>query len=192
MARSASDEDSDSAPEDITFQDAKNDALGQIKTLSEAAKEKKKIRRESNKRKQEVLADQKQKKLKKLEDLESKKLPDFILDTLADEAPVPEKKKVVNIGKQENTKITFDEEFNSDGEADHESEDFIALETDTTDFKVVTKRDLNSSKFKSSEAFNFREKMLFGDRVKRVPFKKQSLQREKIRVGGKGGKVVSH
>jgi len=183
MTRPASDEDSDSAPEDIAFQDAKNDALEQIKTVSEAAKQKKKIRKEANKRKLEVLAEQKQKKLKKIKDLESKKLPEFFLDTLDDEAPVPEK-KVVNVGKRENTKITFDEDLDSDGE----TEDFIALETDATDFKVVTRKDLNSSKFKSSEAYNFREKMLFGSRVKREPFKKQSLQREKLKAGGKVGK----
>jgi len=187
MTRPASDEDSDSAPEDIAFQDAKNDALEQIKTVSEAAKQKKKIRKEANKRKLEVLAEQKQKKLKKIKDLESKKLPEFFLDTLDDEAPVPEK-KVVNVGKRENTKITFDEDLDSDGEANIETEDFIALETDTTDFKVVTRKDLNSSKFKSSEAYNFREKMLFGSRVKREPFKKQSLQREKLKAGGKVGK----
>jgi len=191
----ASDDDSDSAPEDITFQDAKSDALDKLKTVSEASKEKKKLRREANKRKQEILTEQKHSKQKKLEELESKKLPNFILDTIADEAPVlPEKKKVVNNGKRENTKITFDE-FDSDGEEknpiEHESEDFIALETDNTNFKVVTKKDLNSSKFKSSEAFNFREKMLYGDRIKREPHRNQSLKREKLKACGKDGKVIS-
>ena len=63
------------------------------------------------------------------------------------------------------------------------------METDATKFKVVTKRDLNSSKFKSSEAFNFREKMLFGSRVKREPYKSQILKRDKLKVCGKAGKV---
>merc|ERR1712106_816403 len=93
MTRKEIEEDSDSAPEDIAFNDAKNDALEQMKTVSKAAKQKKEIRREANKRRQEVLAEQKQKEEKKLIDLESKKLPDFILDTIADEASVPEKKK---------------------------------------------------------------------------------------------------
>ena len=96
--------------------------------------------------------------------------------------------------KRENTKITFHDEFGSDDDKDNDefekdSEDFIALETDATKFKVVTKRDLNSSKFKSSEAFNFREKMLFGSRVKREPYKAQILKRDKLKVCGKAGKV---
>ena len=96
--------------------------------------------------------------------------------------------------KRENTKITFHDEFGSNDDKDNDefekdSEDFIALETDATKFKVVTKRDLNSSKFKSSEAFNFREKMLFGSRVKREPYKAQILKRDKLKVCGKAGKV---
>jgi len=192
MGRTDSGEDSDSAPEDIAFNDAKHDALEQIKTVSEAAKEKKKIRREANKKRQEVLKEQKEKKVKKLKDLEAKKLPDSFLDTLADEASSEPAKKKVNVDKRENTKITFDEGFDSDEEDmenGRESEDFIALETDATNFKVVTSRDLNSSKFKSSEAFNFREKMLFGSRIRREPYKNQGLKREKLKVCGKAGKV---
>jgi len=192
MGRIESGEDSDSAPEDIAFNDAKHDALEQIKTVSEAAKEKKKIRREANKKRQEVLKEQKEKKVKKLKDLEAKKLPDSFLDTLTDEASSEPAKKKVNVDKRENTKITFDEGFDSDEEDmenGRESEDFIALETDATNFKVVTSRDLNSSKFKSSEAFNFREKMLFGSRIRREPYKNQSLKREKLKVCGKAGKV---
>merc|ERR1712142_244442 len=183
------DEDSDSAPEDITFGEARNDALEQMKIVSSAAKQKKEIRKEANKKRQKVLADQKEIKAKKLRDLEAKKLPDFILDTINDEELVPENKKI-NLDKKENSKITFSEEFeNENDEAGRESEDYIALETDVTKFKVVTSRDLNSSKFKSSEAFNFREKMLFGSRVKREPYKAQALKREKLRASGKGGKV---
>jgi len=184
-------EDSDSAPEDIAFGEAKNDALEQMKIVSSAAKQKKELRKEANKRRQKALADQKETKAKKLKDLESKKLPDFILDTLNDEELVPEKKKI-NLDKMENSKITFSENFVSDdeiGEDGRESEECIALETDITKFKVVTSRDLNSLKFKSSEAFNFREKMLFGSRVKREPYIAQLLKREKIKACGKEGKV---
>ena len=59
------DEDSDSAPEDITFNDAKNDALEQMKIVSEAAKQKKELRKEVNKKRQKVLDEQKQKIVKK-------------------------------------------------------------------------------------------------------------------------------
>merc|ERR1712083_139938 len=137
----------------------------------------------------------KKKKERKLKKLESKKLPDFILDSISTEEALPEKKKVI-VDKRENSKITFQDEFGGDDGGDEydetgiDSEDFIALETDATKFKVVTKRDLNSSKFKSSEAFNFREKMLFGSRVKREPYKTQVLKRDKVKVCGKAGKVV--
>merc|ERR1712083_1290736 len=136
----------------------------------------------------------KKKNERKLKKLESKKLPDFILDSISTEEALPEKKKVI-IDKRENSKITFQDEFGGDDGGDGydetgiDSEDFIALETDATKFKVVTKRDLNSSKFKSSEAFNFREKMLFGSRVKREPYKTQVLKRDKLKVCGKAGKV---
>jgi len=185
------DEDSDSAPEDITFNDAKNDALEQMKIVSEAAKQKKELRKEVNKKRQKILDEQKQKKVKKIKNLESKKLPEFILDSISAEESVPEEKVIAD--KRENTKITFHDEFGSDDDKDDEfekdSENFIALETDATKFKVVTKKDLNSSKFKSSEAFNFREKMLFGSRVKREPYKAQILKRDKMKVCGKAGKV---
>jgi len=186
------DEDSDSAPEDITFNDAKNDALEQMKIVSEAAKQKKELRKEVNKKRQKILDEQKQKKVKKIKNLESKKLPEFILDSISAEESVPEEKVIAD--KRENTKITFHDEFGSDDDKDDDefekdSENFIALETDATKFKVVTKKDLNSSKFKSSEAFNFREKMLFGSRVKREPYKAQILKRDKMKVCGKAGKV---
>jgi len=182
--------DSDSAPEDITFDDAKNNALEQMKIVSKAAKQKKEIRKEANKRRKEFLDEQREKKAKKLKDLESKKLPDFVLDTITDEISVPANKKV-DVDKRENFKITFNEEESDEEfvETKDESEDFIALETDATQFKVVTSKDLNSSKFKSSEAFNFREKMLFGSRIKREPYKAQSLKREKLKVCGKAAKV---
>ena len=43
-------DDSDSAPEDVAFQDAKNDALAHLRTVSDAVKEKKKMRKESRSR----------------------------------------------------------------------------------------------------------------------------------------------
>merc|ERR1712080_417491 len=64
-------------------------------------------------------------------------------------------------------------------------EDYISLETEQTDFKVVTNKDLVSIKFQSSPAVNFREKMLFGSRVKREPFKNQQLRKKKLAAGGK-------
>jgi len=189
MTRPASEEDSDSAPEDISFKDAKNDALEQIKTVSEAAREKKKYRKEVNKRKQEFLAEQKREKQAKLNEIDSKKLPDFILNSISDEAEVSQ---TIDRKIKENKKTTFEKDYDSENyESVSNTEDFIALETDSTDFKVVSKKDLNSSKFKSSEAFNFRERMLFGNRVKREPYKHQIRKREKLIACGKNKHVSS-
>ena len=75
-------EDSDSAPEDVAFQDAKDDALAHLKTVSQAALQKKKLRKEVIKKRQEKLTEQKEAKRRKLADLESKKLPSSVLEDL--------------------------------------------------------------------------------------------------------------
>merc|ERR1711862_870375 len=98
--------------------------------------------KEVNKNRQKVLDEQKQKKVKKLRNLESKKLPESILDSISAEESVPDEKVIAE--KRENTKITFHDEIGSDDDKDNDgfgndSEDFIALETDATKFKVVTK-----------------------------------------------------
>ena len=183
MGRPVSDEESDSAPEDINFQDAKDDALEQIKTVQEAAKEKKKVRKELNKRKLEVLKEQKQIKKQKLAKLESKKLPADFLNELSETASQDDNVEVT----ASNKKITFveDEEDFFEENIKDSNDDFIALETDGTDFKVVTKKDLSKSKsFQASEAMSFRDKMLFGSRVRREPFQKQQMRKIKQQAGG--------
>ena len=196
------DSDSDSAPEDVAFKDAKEDAIAHLKTVSEAAKQKKKLRKEQIKKRQEHLAEQKQIKKQKLEELESKKLPFSVLDDLketgADEGQEPQNKIKPPV---ENSRIVFDDQEKSlsddegnEDDADCEgsgSEDFIALKTSRTNFKVVTSTDLKSSKFKSSEAYSFRDKMLFGSRVRREPHKNQILRKEKLKVTGLSQKITS-
>ena len=188
-------DDSDSAPEDVAFQDAKNDALAHLRTVSDAVKEKKKMRKEQIKQRQERLTEQRKVKKQKLEELESKKLPDFVLDNLKDnedgqEAEVKEEVKNL-VSNSQNSRIVFDEEALTDGEQEENSDDFLALETNRTDFKVVTSTDLKSSKFSSKDAFSFRERMLFGDRVKREPHKNQRIRQEKLKVAGLFQKVTS-
>ena len=98
-----------------------------------------------------------------------------------------------------NSRIVFDDQGKSLSEDENEdavhdgsgSEDFIALKTNRTDFKVVTSTDLKSSKFKSSEAYNFRDKMLFGSRVRREPHKNQILRKEKLKITGLSKRVTS-
>ena len=195
MTRPMSDADSDSAPEDVTFMEARDDALEQIKTVQKAAMEKKKVKKEQNKRKQEMMKEQKEKKKKKLVKLESKKLPTDLLDVLSDTANIEKGDAGGREKKQTNKKTTFfeEEDFFGDDDEDEEGEtnsgDFIALETVRTNFKVVSEKDLGTSSFRMSQATGFREKMLFGSRVRREPHMKQQLCQQKILAGGKGVRV---
>ena len=192
------DSDSDSAPEDVAFKDAKEDAMAHLKTVSEVAKQKKKLRKEQIKRRQEHLAEQKQVKKQKLEELETKKLPFSVLDDLEETGADEQESQTKTKPAVTNSRIVFDDQKSlSEDEIEdavHDgsgSEDFIALKTNRTNFKVVTSTDLKSSKFKSSEAYNFRDKMLFGSRVRREPHKNLILRNEKLKVTGLSKKVTS-
>ena len=193
------DSDSDSAPEDVAFKDAKEDAMAHLKTVSEVAKQKKKLRKEQIKRRQEHLAEQKQVKKQKLEELETNKLPFSVLDDLEETGADEQESQTKTKPAVTNSRIVFDDQGKSLSEDENEdavhdgsgSEDFIALKTNRTNFKVVTSTDLKSSKFKSSEAYNFRDKMLFGSRVRREPHKNQILRKEKLKVTGLSKKVTS-
>jgi len=184
-------EDSDSAPEDVTFKDAKTDALEHLKTVSEAAKNKKKLRKEQIKKRQEYLSEQKQLKQQKLQEFDAKKLPSSVLDDLEDSSETP----VVDLeskNTQVNSRIVFDnqnddEEIESQDDID-DSDDFIALSTNATDFKLVSSKDLKSSKFKSSDAFSFRDRMLYGGRVRREPYQTQQIRNHKLKVSGLSNK----
>ena len=191
-------EDSDSAPEDIAFKDAKSDALAHLKTVSEAAKHKKKLRKDQIKKRQDAFAEQKQIKKQKLDELESKKLPTDVLNDLEDGTEEnTEDDKILKIPKVDyvqsssgNSRIVFDEQEDGDVE-DNDNDEFIALSTENTDFKVVTSTDLKSSSFKSKDAYSFRERMLYGDRVRREPHKNQRLRQEKLKVTGLSQKLTS-
>lgn len=190
-------EDSDSAPEDIAFKDAKSDALAQLKTVSEAAKQKIKLKKDKIKKRQDVLAEQKQIKKQKLDELESKKLPADVLNDLEEGTegfPGDNKNmkipKVADAQSSGNSRIVFDEQEDGDVE-DNDNDEFIALSTANTDFKVVTSTDLKSSSFKSKDAYNFRERMLYGDRVRREPHKNQRLRQEKLKITGLSQKLTT-
>merc|ERR1712130_718680 len=185
-------EDSDSAPEDVTFKDAKTDALEHLKTVSEAAKNKKKLRKEQIKKRQEYLSEQKQLKQQKLQEFDAKKLPSSVLEDLEDVSETPETLETKNT--QINSRIVFDNEnVDEDDEFDNqdESDEFIALSTNATDFKLVSSKDLKSSKFKSTDAFSFRDRMLYGGRVRREPYQNQQMRKQKLKVSGLSNKVSS-
>ena len=174
-------EDSDSAPEDVAFQDAKEDALAHLKTVSQAARQKKQLRKEIIKKRQEKLTEQKLVKKQKLAELESKKLPSSVLEDLDDTEE--ETTKRVQI-QPSNTKLSFEGNNSDDGD----TMDFIALETKKTDFKVLTNKDLRSNNFKFQEASSFRERMLNGDRVRREPHQNKLRREEKKNICGLNSK----
>ena len=163
MTRPMSEEEGDSAPEDVTFKEARNEALEQLKTVKEAVSEKKKERKEKIRKRQAILKEQKEKKLRRLAKLESKKLPVDFLQNLSDTKPGS-----IDVGEEEggaeeepqpmrNKKTLFrdKEESSEDEEVDMDSADFLALDTEQTQFKVLTSTDLGGSSFKLSEASTF-------------------------------------
>merc|ERR1712211_1039 len=119
--------------------------------------------------------------------------PDFVLDNLEEQSN-EDKEKIIEKKKSQNSRIVFDESLvpsdEDEDQADVAADDFIALETKQTDFKVVTNTDLKSSKFTSKDAFSFRDKMLFGGRVKREPHQKQILKQDKLKQAGLTQKVT--
>ena len=189
-----SEEEGDSAPEDVTFKEARNKALEQLKTVKEAVSEKKKERKEKIRKRQAILKEQKEKKLRRLAKLESKKLPVDFLQNLSDTKPGS-----IDVGEEEggaeeepqpmrNKKTLFrdKEESSEDDEVDMDSADFLALDTEQTQFKVLTSTDLGGSSFKSSEASTFRERMLFGSKsgLRREPHAASQRRREMLRKAG--------
>ena len=58
------------------------------------------------------------------------------------------------------------------------------IETKSTEFKIVTKKDLSSSQYRNNTALNFREAMLFNSkRVKREPHSMKKVRVEKRKAG---------
>jgi hypothetical protein len=49
------------------------------------------------------------------------------------------------------------------------------IETKSTKFNVVTPKDLTNQKYVNSEAWNFKEKMLYGNRLEREDHKQKKL-----------------
>jgi len=168
--------DSESAPEDVSFQQAKDDAFGSMQGAAQAVRELKEKKKEARKRKLDFLRDQKAKKLARMKELESKKLPESLLSSIdSTTAPVSEVKSVV-VKEPENTVKTFhsDEEEESDQEVGDEAR---YEEVGSTQFSIVTSQDLG--KFRNSTAWNFKQQMLFGDRVRREDHAKKGVQKLK-------------
>ena len=188
-------EDEDSAPEDITFKEAKNEALEQLKNVKEAVDEKKKERKEKQRKRQAILKEQKEKKLRKLAKMESKKLPEDFLQNLSDDTKVSgdvyrdQEKESQQHLKNKRTMFRHEDsdEYAEDLALDQEgSADFLALDTEQTKFKVLTSSDLGSADFKSSQAATFRERMLFGSKsgLRREPHAASQRRKEMLKKAG--------
>ena len=187
-------EDEDSAPEDITFKEAKNEALEQLKNVKEAVDEKKKERKEKQRKRQAILKEQKEKKLRKLAKMESKKLPEDFLQNLSDDTKSSEdvdKDQEKESYHLKNKRTMFrhedSDEYAEDLALDQEgSADFLALDTEQTKFKVLTSSDLGSADFKSSQAATFRERMLFGSKssLRREPHAASQRRKEMLKKAG--------
>merc|ERR1712200_336575 len=113
----------------------------------------------------------------RLKELENTKLPEHLLENLPSTEPVQK-----NI---ENTKKVFNDAQSSSDESDDEPEDAEkVIDTETTKFKVVTNTDLRSDKYRNNDAWTFRERMLFGSRIKRGDFSKKKSMNIKLEVSG--------
>lgn len=147
-------------------------------------------KRERMKKRREFFKEQKEKKLARMKELDTQKLPDDFLaslpSTAAIKTPITGEKSNETRKSQSVKKV-----FNSDHEdSDQENTGgFIALETDRTDFRVMSNRDLARTG-KNAEAFSFREKMLFNTkRLKRVTVQQQKSIELKQKINGRNGWV---
>merc|ERR1712181_211522 len=134
------------------------------------------------------MGEQKEKKLRRLAKLESKKLPEDFLQNLSDTkigsdnvvgggAVAEEPQPIRN-------KITM---FRDEDEEESDQEDFLALDTEQTKFKVLTSTDLGGGAgFKSSEASTFRERMLFGPKsgLRREPHAASQRRQKMLKKAG--------
>merc|ERR1711915_189913 len=168
--------DSDSAPEDVSFQTAKDQALDNLRGAAQAVRDLKEKKKEARKRKSDFLKDQKAKKLARLKELEGKKLPDALLASIAETTPEEKTAVETEVAEPENKIKTFasdDEEENGSGSG---GDDSVVVDVGSTQFNIVTPRDLAKAKFKSSTAWGFKQQMLYGSRVPRQDQAKKNAQ----------------
>jgi len=188
--------DSDSAPEDVTFEAARAVALNHIKDASKAIEEQREKTKNARKRKMEFLKQQKESKMQRMKELESQKLPeDFLEDLASTEATTEDidtteslakmddvQKRLVSLSKDppppQNKKMIFDDQPKEKRKREK------IIKTKSTEFKIVTKKDLSSSQYRNNTALNFREAMLFNSkRVKREPHSMKKVRVEKRKAG---------
>merc|ERR1711874_905977 len=186
--------DSGSAPEDVSFQTAKDAAMETIKQAARVLRDEKDKKREQRKRKQEFFQEQKMKKMARMKKLEKKKLPDTFLENLpcsegtgseASTGETQDDKKDKNVKINNNVK-KFPEVSENLSDAENDGDSFIPLkESSGTQFSVMSLKDVKSRYTASASAAEFRNKMLFGSRVRREPVKNRMYRQQKLVASGK-------
>jgi hypothetical protein len=126
----------------------------------------------------------------RLEELEKKKLPESVLNNLpcteeaseeitTDADSVKEEEKSV----PQNSIRTFSEDEGSEDLDD--SQNFLSLNTEGTEFSVKSQKDLRSKQTFSKNAQDFRQNMLDGSRINREPVQVRRNRQQKALLSGK-------
>jgi len=186
--------DSDSAPEDVTFEAARASALNQMQDAAKAIEEQREKNKTARKRKIEFLKEQKEKKMQRLQELEKNKLPAIFLEAMNSSEPTEPKCTNIENGTS-NTRTVFTADLDEEDKAERKRKKALkklkkqkekVIQTKSTEFNIVTDKDLSSQKYVNQEAWTFRENMLYGSgRVNREPHKYKKMRDIKRKAVGR-------
>jgi len=167
----------DSAPEEVSFKNAQEEALYNIEGAAQAVRDQKEKQRQIRKRRAEVRKDEKEKKLAKLADLESKKLSGDFLESIAPTTPA-DTPSATNYNRIKSFECESAGE--TEEELDAKEEEDSVLDAGATHFNVVSSKEiLKDSKHRSNNAWDFKQSMMFGSGVAREPHHKKQVQKLK-------------
>jgi len=164
-------DDSDAAPDDVTFEAGRTQVLSKVKdALQQISREKEKLR---TKRRQKDVQFKTQ-KIQKMSDSENRRLPDDILDRLTDKPIKTKTDKKVKAEQTDKEKaeteqdVLVDDLLGSSGSEDEES--FIPLEESAVR-AVCVDEVIKSSMSSAEKAADFRNQRLYGGHVRREAMK---------------------
>ncbi|ESO99353.1 hypothetical protein LOTGIDRAFT_231047 [Lottia gigantea] len=172
IIHSDDDKSSDEGPDDIGFNVSKNEALKNIQQAITLLKNDKVSKKNKRKQKEELFQMQKK---KKLAEMEKNKLSEDILEAVSGKSFKATKQTNFEEEKTKNSRIRFEEDELFDNEPVVESEEFIPLNSS----KGLVVKSVQSKKKPSHKAKDFRDNMLYGNRIKRVDA--QTLERQKAK-----------
>lgn len=178
------DSDSDSSPEEVTFQNSQNKALSFLKDAEDEVRRIKLKTKESRRKYHERNFIQKEEKKKRILELKAKKLPQNVLDDISK----LEKTKQLNEYSEGtfSKKIKFDEENeHSDVRVNQAQEELISIHGNT-EFKVCKLNNFVKKPMTIAEsAKEWKRNLLFGKRNKRESVKEMMAKKVKQSVSGK-------